>query len=137
MKKLSFIFLFSFLTLGAFSQGYIAPELGGSTKGTWYTSLKGGYQVNNIFAEGMIMAQMNDKDAAYFGIAGGYAIDLTFISVEPAAGLNYRLISTDKKSLNGFVPGGSVKLKLNNHVYACANYTDETWLFGVGLKCVL
>jgi len=137
MKKIILSATLILLKIAGFSQGYIAPELGWSSKNTWYVAMKGGYQINKFFTEGSILAQMNQTDAAYFGLGTGYAIDLDFVSVEPALALNYRLVSTDKKSLNGFVPSASVKFVLNNYVYLSTNYIDKTLLVGIGLKCVL
>lgn len=116
------------------AQGYISPEIGYSSKKAMQASLQAGYQLHNVFVEGDLRFNCNRHDAALFGARVGYRIPIRDWNVEPLLSSYYRMISTDKKYLNGFVYGAGIRIQMPCMVTFQASYVDKTCFIGIGFK---
>lgn len=120
------------------SQLYMSPELGYSTTHNGAGSVKIGYRTPiNIVVEADERFPIFDyKHAAYFGASAGYEIDVNDnMRITPLFNTSFRMISSDKKTQNGWVYGAALREEISdNNIFLQQTYIDKTFFIGIGLR---
>ncbi len=133
MKKLLIITLIA-MSVSAKTQSIFHAETGISSKKAIVLSLGFGWQYKGILAEGVITTlPFNQREPAFFGGVAGYEIKYNEWSLTPLVGMSYRMVSTDKKSLNGFVRTVGGRLMWNG-AYVSYLGQDKTAFYSIGIK---
>lgn len=109
------------------SQTYFLPEIGRSTLNN-VAGVRVGYEYKNVFVDVGMLTHLDRYNAAYFGGSFGYEIGIGEFWLSPFFGYNYRLISVDKKSANGWDYSYGLRLEYKHITFGVSGISGVSFL---------
>ena len=127
--------VFAFIFFTGYTQPYAVPSIGKSDL-NYIAGVSIGYGFKNVIAEGNMLFHLDRVNAAYLGGSVGYNVPVGSFVLTPLIGRNYRLISTDKTSLNGWVYSAGLRIEYE-HFTLSYTRMDEVNFCTVGVRGLL
>jgi len=127
--------LLTFIFFTSYSQTYAVVSVGKSDL-NYIGEINVGYQFKGFVLEGNLLPHLDRVNAAYLGGSVGYNVPFGMFTLTPLFGRNYRLISTDKIDLNGWVYSAGLRMEYKS-VTLCYTRMDEINFVTVGFRGLL
>ena len=125
--KAIIITVFTFMFLSGNSQTYLLPEIGRSTLNN-VCGIKVGYEYKSAFVEGSMLTHLDRYNPAYFGGNVGYEVKIGEVGLSPLIGYNYRLISVDKRSANGWSCSYGLRLEYKHISFGVSGISGVSFI---------
>lgn len=112
MKKIILAIFLALTGITGSTQVHINLTVGKSDRAP-VMDFRVGAEVHQVVLDAVMISSIDRVNAAYFGTVIGYKIPVMQVSFTPNIGYYYKLISTDKKYLNGYESSLGIKIQYN------------------------